>query len=233
MPLTFWKRGKKKPPEEPKAKAAEAPPQPPPKPEDLVADIHRRLVEAGLTIEGTREVFTRRVAEKFGSLEAFVRDVQADGPRAVTGFLAFWLGFEIERAAPLAGLLYHANQRLSGFKLKVDASEELHVNDAEKLREATLRMGDLAVTIQYRNPRDVFIEINEILVESGVRFLELETWTDKYAFMLVRSPVWEKLEGGDFVVVKALETANAGECGECASPVGTNWTRCMACEAPL
>lgn len=232
MPLRFWKRAEGKPPKKPEGPKTEVP-QVPKSPRDLVASTHRRLVEAGLTIEGTREVFMNRVNAEFGSLDAFAHAVEADAPRAVTRFLTKWLGFQLAPSVPLADILHDANQRLSGFKLKIDASEELRASDAEGLRETTLQMGDLAVTIQYRTARDVFIEINEILVDHGVRFLELETWTDDYAFMLVRSPVWEVLEPGDFVVAKALETATAGECRECSSPTGQNWARCIACDAPL
>src|SRR5437867_12387281 len=87
MPFKFWKKEEKKPSPPPPAKPAAtpaaraaakpaakpadkpAPPAPPRRtPEDIALEIHKGLVEAGLTIDGTREVFKKRVTEKVGSL---------------------------------------------------------------------------------------------------------------------------------------------------------------------
>ena len=82
MPFKFWKKEEtkpakappKKPEGKPSAKPAEKAPAkapekaaPPAKrpPIDVAAEIHKGLVEAGMAMEGTREVFKKRLAEKF------------------------------------------------------------------------------------------------------------------------------------------------------------------------
>lgn len=237
--MPFWKRGEKQPsapPTRPSAKVVPAPSPPAAPPLDadrVVSDAHHRLVESRLTIEGTLEVFRKRLVEKFGSLEAFARQYQTDGPKTLTQFLAGWIGFHVAPQFTLMDLLYNANQRLSSFGLQVNSSEEVRVNDAEGTREATVSLGDRATVIQYRTPREVFNEINDFLAENDVRFLQLETWSDASAFMLARSPQLDKLAAGDVVVVKEVETAVAGECPECGYPTGKNWARCIACGSPL
>src|SRR5438552_3611277 len=62
-------------------------------------------------------------------------------------------------------------------------------------------------------------------------FLELETWADDYAFLIVREPRWDKIAKNAFVIVKADQTANGGECGECGAPVGKYWSDCLKCGA--
>jgi len=238
--MPFWKRGDKQAPAQPQRPSAKVvpapsppPTAPPTDPDRVVSDAHHRLAEAGLTIEGTREVFRKRLAEKFGSIEAFVRQYQTEGPKTITQFLASWIGFHVAPEFTLVDLLYNANQRLSSFGLQVNSSEEVRVNDAEGTREATVSLGERATVIQFRTPREVFNEINDFLAENDVRFLQLETWSDASAFMLARSPQLDKLAAGDLVVVKEVETAVAGECPECGYPTGKNWARCIACGSPL
>ena len=248
MPLKFWKKEEKKPtppPAKPAEKpkkapekpAAAAPPAPAAKPkrapEDIAAEAHRGLVEAGLTIEGTREVFKKRLAEKSGSLEAFVAGYERDPAKAVTGFIASWLGFSVPEKFTLENLLYNANQRLSSFGVQVSANDEVILDEAQGRREVTLSLSEEMTTFEFQTPREVFVAINALLRGRAVRFLELETWSGGYAFMLAKTPRWDKLADGELVVVKAEETAGERECPECGSRVGEKWTTCIACNARL
>jgi hypothetical protein len=248
--MPFWKKEEKKPapppPKKPEGKPAakppaKAPPTAPPAapaapaatPEEAAKGVHKALVEAGLTIEGTREVFKKRLAEKFGSLEDFQRKMKEEPQASVTGFVTSWLGFTVYEKFDLADLLYNANQRLSSFGIQVDATDEVSVDGAQGLREATFTLGDRQTVLRFRNPREVFNEVNGMIRDRGVRFIELETWAESYAFMLVKSPKWESLARGELVIVKAEETATGGECPECGSRVGERWVTCIACNSPL
>ena len=196
-----------------------------------MTQVHQQLVEVGLTIEGTREVFKKRVEEEFGSLEAFAKEFKAAPPKAVTGFIASWLGFPVPAQFTLDDLLYNANQRLSGFGVQVSATNEMSVRETEGLREATFALGDHKAVVQFRTPRDIFNEINAMMKDRGVRFLELETWSEDYAFMLAKSPHWDKLAASPIVIVKADETATNGECPECGARAGEKWASCTGCGA--
>jgi len=250
MPFKFWKKEETKPakappkrPEgKPSAKPAEKAPAkapekaaPPAKrpPLDVAAEIHKGLVEAGLAMEGTREVFKKRLAEKFGSIEAFETTMKADPQATVTGFVVSWLGFTVPAKFDLADLLYSANQRLSSFGIQVNAADEVSVDDAQGLREATFTLGDAQTILQFQTPREVFSEINTMIRDRGVRFIELETWSDDYAFMLVKSPNWDSLARAELVIVKTEETATGGECPECGSRVGERWATCIACNTAI
>ena len=253
--MPFWKREEKKPappaPQPAKKEAerpkAAAPPQPPKPavtpakpaakpaaertPEEIVNGVHRSLVEAGLAIEGTREVFRKRAEEKFGSLDGFAKEYRADPSKAVTGFIASWLGFQVPGEFALDDLLYNANQRLSGFGVQVGVSDEKLVDRASGMREATFTLQEQQTVLQFQTPREVLNEVNAMIEDRGARFIELETWSDGYAFMLVKSPRWDKLASGKPVVVKAAETATDGDCPECGSKVGEKWASCIGCNA--
>ncbi len=253
MPFKFWKKEAQKaapaPPKKPEGKpaakpaekpAAKAPAKalekaaPPAKqPLDVAAEIHRGLVEAGLAMEGTREVFKKRLAEKFGSMEGFEATMTQDPQGTVTGFVVSWLGFTVPAKFDLADLLYSANQRLSSFGTQVSAADEVSVDDAQGLREATFTLGDSQTSLQFQTPREVFNEINSMVRDRGVRFIELETWSEGYAFMLVKSPNWDSLARAELVVVKTEETATGGECPECGSRVGKRWATCIACSTRI
>ena len=259
MPLKFWKKEEKKeeppPPKPPEVKptpkpaapapaptpvkppvrpaAKPAPPAPKRSPEDIAAEVHKGLVEFGLAVEATREVFKKRVAAKFGSLEEFERKMKENPQLIVTGFVVSWLGFTVPEKFDLADLLYQANQRLSSFGMQVSAKDEISVDEAQGLREATFSLGDQKVVLHFHNPREVFNELNTMIRDRGLRFIELETWSQEYAFMLVRSPNWDLLARGELVIVKAEETATDGECPECGSAVGERWVTCIACNSPL
>jgi len=249
MPFKFWKKEEAKPapapPKKPEGKAAQKAPEkapakeaekaPPAKraPLDVATEVHRGLVEAGLAMEATRDVFKKRLAEKFGSIEEFEKTMKQDPQATLTGFVVTWLGFTVPGKFDLAELLYSANQRLSSFGIQVSASDEVSVDDGQGLREATFTLGDSQTILQFQTPREVFNEINAMIRDRGVRFIELETWSDDYAFMLVKSPSWEFLARAELVVVKAEETATAGECPECGSRIGDRWATCIACNTAI
>ncbi len=246
--MPFWKREEKKPApppskpaqkaEAPKAEApaaapAPAPPKPPATPEEIVNGVHHALVEAGLTVEGTRDVFRKRVEETSGSLDAFAQEYRADPPKAVTGFVASWLGFRVSARFTLDELLKEANQRLSSFGMAVVASSERVVDREAGMREATFTLQEQETVLRFGTPRDVLGGMNAMIQERGVRFLELETWTDDYAFILAKPPRWEKLASGRPVVIKAPETATDGECPQCGAMAGEKWASCISCGAPF
>ncbi len=250
MPFKFWKKEETKPagvpPKKPEgkptarpaekapAKAAEKAALPAKRPPlDVAAEIHKGLVESGLAMEGTREVFKKRLAEKFGSIEGFEGTMKEDPQGTVTGFVVSWLGFTVPAKFDLADLLYSANQRLSSFGIQVNAADEVSVDDAQGLREATFTLGDAQTILQFQIPREVFNEINAMIRDRGVRFIELETWSDDYAFMLVKNPKWDSLARAELVIVKTEETATGGDCPECGSRVGERWATCIACNTAI
>ncbi len=247
--MPFWKREEKKPasppaqparkeaarpePTPPAAAPEPAPAKPPASPEDIANGVHRALVEAGLTVEGTRDVFKKRIEAQSGSLEAFAVEYRADPPKAVTAFIASWLGFPVPAQFALEDVLADANQRLSSFGMQIIGSNERVKDAAAGLREATFTLQEQEVTVKFGTPREVFNEMNSMIQERGVRFLELETWTDDYAFMLAKPPKWDKLVSGRLVVIKAPETATDGECPQCGSKLGEKWASCIGCNARL
>jgi len=222
-----------KPATKPAAPTAKVVPAPKRTPEEIVTEVHRALVEFGLAVEATREVFKKRIAAKFGSLEDFERKMKENPQSIVTGFVVSWLGFTVPEKFDLGGLLYEANQRLSSFGMQVSATDEISVDEAQGLREATFTLGNEKVVLHFHNPREVFNEINTMIRDRGLRFIELETWSEDYAFMLVKSPNWDVLARGELVIVKAEETATDGECPECGSAIGERWVTCIACNSPL
>src|SRR5438309_11217746 len=91
MPFKFWKKEESKPAPPPsrktESKAVEKAPETAPAkggpkapekeaapkrtPVDVAEEIHKGLVEAGLAMEGTREVVEKRPADRYASLDAF------------------------------------------------------------------------------------------------------------------------------------------------------------------
>jgi hypothetical protein len=99
------------------------------------------------------------------------------------------------------------------------------------LRKAKLLMGDQERVVRFKDARDFLKPVNDLIGSKKLAFLELETWGDDFAFLLVREPRWEKIAATDLVVVKAEQTAKGGECGECGAPVGRFWSDCLKCGA--
>ncbi len=223
----------------PKVEAAtvetkQAPPAAEASPTDVdavVAEVHGGLVELGLTIPGTRAVFSKRVAAFPGGPSAFVATYRKRSYRAGTAILASWLGFLAPLEFEPAKLLADINLRLSSFKLAVGMGELTWLDQELGLRKARLRFGDQEKVVRFKDARDFVKGVNELIAPKKLVFLELETWTNDHAFLLVREPKWDKLASTTLVVVKAPQTAVGGECGECGAPVGTNWHDCLSCGA--
>ncbi len=204
------------------------------KPEDVdaaVQEVHAGLVDLGLTISGTKPVFLKRIASYPGGAAAFLADYRAEPYRAVTRTLTDWLGFRAPGEFDPIRLLDEVNLRLSSFKLSAQMTDMSWLDKELGLRKARLRVVDQERVVRFKDARDFVKGLNELLAPKKVGLLELETWSDDYAFLLAREPRWEKLASTNLVVVKAPQTAVGGECGECGAPVGAHWHDCLACGA--
>lgn len=216
----------------PAKKEAPAPPAPSAAELDaVVTEVHSGLVDLGLTIPGTRAVFTKKVAEFRGGPGQFVATYRERSYRAATAILASWLGFVAPLDFDPGKLLADINPRLSSFKLSITMGDLTWLDQELGLRKARLRSGDQEKVVRFKDARDFVKGVNELITSKKLVFLELETWTDAHAFLLVREPKWDKLAATSLVVVKAPQTAVGGECGECGAPVGTNWHDCLSCGA--
>ncbi len=222
---------------EPSAKKSEekpAPPPTPPKPgevEVFVNEAHAGLVDLGLTVAPTKAVFAKRVAAYPGGAGAFVADYRAAPYKAVTRVLADWLGFRVPETFELDAILKEVNPRLSSFKLTLAAKDPTWLDKELNLRKARLIVGEQEKVVRFKDARDFLKGVNELLAGRKLAFLELETWADDFAFLLVREPRWDKLKNPELVVIKADQTATGGECGECGAPVGKYWSDCLKCGA--
>jgi len=261
MPFKFWKKEKPEKgkeeaereekkeakketpaPAEAKGKAAEPEGKKPegkaePKPlqpgeiEVVVNEVHTALVNLGLTVPPTRAVFGKRVAAYPGGEAAFVADYRSVPHRAVTRVLADWLGFRAPDAFNSDALLSEVNLRLSSFKLNVQSKDLTWLDQELNLRKARLVLGDQEKVVRFKDARDLLKSVNDLLVSKKLVFVELETWADDFAFILIREPPWDKIARTQLVVVKADQTAKDGECGECGAPVGKYWSDCLKCGA--
>jgi hypothetical protein len=233
--------GAKKPeaakPEGAKAEAAkpEAKPAPeaaaPAKVAAVVDEVHARLVGLGLTVPPTKPVFTKRVASFPGGEAAFVKEYESEPYRAVTRVLSDWVGFHVPESFDPDQLLSEVNLRLSSFNLAVESKDLSWLDQDLNLRKAKLVLGDQEKVVRFKDARDFMKGVNELIDPRKLAFLELETWDDRFAFLLVREPRWEKLAETELVVVKADQTAHGGECGECGAAVGKYWSDCLKCGA--
>ena len=219
-----------------KGPVAEPTPAKPPAaaPEEVAAavdQVHSALVGLGLTIAGTKGVFSKRIASYPGGASAFVRDLREAPYKAGTLALEEWLGFAATADFDPPRLLDEVNLRLSSFKTSVQMTDLTWLDEELGLRKAKIRLGDEERVVRFKDARDFVKGINELLAPKKLAFLELETWTDGFAFLLVKEPQWEKLAASDLVIVKAPQTAAGGECGECGAPVGAHWHDCLSCGA--
>jgi hypothetical protein len=215
-------------------KKPEGKPAPPPTPQEIEAalsEAHGVLVDLGLTVPPTRPVFGKRVAGYPGGEAAFAASYRSERHRAVTRLLADWLGFRVPDAFEPDALLSEVNLRLSSFKLSIQLKDLTWLDKELNLRKAKLVMGDVERVVRFKDARDFVKSVNELIGSKKLAFLELETWGDDYAFLLVREPRWDKIAATDWVVVKAEQTAKGGECGECGAPVGKYWSDCLKCGA--
>ncbi len=220
------------------AAAIEAAPKaekaPEPSPSDLevaVGELHAGLVDLGLTIAGTKAVFAKRVAAFPEGTGSFLSTYRETPYRAGTRILADWLGFRAPADFDPEKLLADVNLRLSSFKLSVQMTDLTWLDQELSLRKARLRLGETEKVVRFKDARDFIRGVNDLIAPRKLAFLELETWSRDYAFLLVRDPKWDKLAATKLVVVKAPQTAVGGECGECGAPVGENWHDCLSCGA--
>lgn len=216
------------------AKKPEAKPPAPPKPgavDALIDEVHAGLVDLGLTVPPTKAVFAKRVAAYPGSEAAFLAAYESEPYRAVTRVLADWLGFRVPEQFEPDELLKEVNLRLSSFKLSVTSRDLSWLDQELNLRKAKLVLGDQEKVVRFKDARDFLKSVNELIASKKLAFLELETWTDDFGFILVREPKWDRLADTELVVVKADQTAKGGECGECGAPVGKYWSDCLKCGA--
>ena len=209
-------------------------PAPPPGPADAAAAIdeaHAALVDLGLTVPPTKGVFAKRVAAYPGGEAAFLADYRVEPYRAVTRVLADWLGFRVPEVFEPDALLKEVNPRLSSFKLSVQLKDLTWLDKELNLRKAKLVLADQERIVRFKDVRDLVKSVDDLLAPKKLAFLELETWTDDFAFLLVREPRWDKIAPTNVVVIKADQTATGGECGECGAPVGKYWRDCLKCGA--
>lgn len=197
----------------------------------IASEVHAGLVNLGLTIPATKGVFTKRVAAYPGGTTAFVEAYETARYRATTNLLADWLAFRAPADFTPEKLLEEINLRLSSFKLTIRMSDLTWLDQELSLRKARLNLDGQDKVVRFKDARDFIRGINELVASRKIVFLELETWSDAFAFLLVRDPKWDKLASTDLVVVKAPQTAVGGECGECGAPVGQNWHDCLSCGA--
>jgi hypothetical protein len=216
--------------QKPEMKAPPRPPQPG-EVDAAVNEAHAAIAETGLTVPQTRTVFAKRVASYPGGEAAFLADFRSTPHRAVTRVLADWLGFHVPEVFEPETLLADVNLRLSSFKLSVQLKDLTWLDKELNLRKAKLVLGDQEKVVRFKDARDLLKSVNELLAAKKLAFLELETWADDYAFLIVREPRWDKIAKNAFVIVKADQTANGGECGECGAPVGKYWSDCLKCGA--
>ena len=216
--------------QKPEPKAPPRPPQPG-EVEAAVNEAHAAIVETGLTVPQTRTVFAKRAALYPGGEAAFLADFRSTPHRAVTRVLADWLGFHVPEVFEPDTLLADVNLRLSSFKLSMQLKDLTWLDKELSLRKAKLVLGDQEKVVRFKDARDLLKSVNELLAPKKLAFLELETWADDYAFLIVREPRWDKIAKNAFVIVKADQTANGGECGECGAPVGKYWSDCLKCGA--
>jgi hypothetical protein len=208
--------------------------KPAPEPADvdaLVTEAHTGLVDLGLTIPATKTVFAKRVGAYPGGIAAFADAYKTAPYRATTKLLADWLGIRAPADFTPETFLEEVNLRLSSFKLAVKMTDMTWLDQELSLRKGRLNLDGQEKVVRFKDARDLVRGINELLAPRKIVFLELETWSEEFAFMLVRDPKWDKLSGTDLVVVKAPQTAVGGECGECGAPVGANWHDCLSCGA--
>lgn len=255
MPLKFWKKEKpekeeEKGKEEKEAEKPKAPPTPTKKAETQEAEteaaklearpaeadatirqVHADLVDLGLTIPATKDIFTKRLVSLPGGSAAFLKEYESEPHKAVTRVLASWLGIHAAPDFDPGKLLTEVNPRLSSFGLNVEVHDLTWLDQELGLRKARLRLGEQDKVVRFKDARDFLKGVNDLIASKKLVFIELETWSDDFAFLMVRDPKWDKLAATDLVVVKEPQTAVGGECGECGAKVGKYWNDCLSCGA--
>lgn len=218
----------------PAAPAARAPSPPAGPPADAGATfdaVHADLVSLGLTIPATKGIFGKRLEAFPGGRDAFLRLYASEPYKAVTRVLAEWLAIRAHVDFEPQSLLADVNPRLSSFGMSIEIHDLAWLDQELGLRKCRLRLGDQEKVVRFKDPRDFLKGVNDLVSPRKVSFIELETWSDELAFLLVRDPKWAALAATDHVVVKDPQTATGGECGECGAKVGKYWNDCLSCGA--
>src|SRR5437899_1528865 len=141
--------------------------------------------------------------------------------------LRFWKKEKPEKGKPEA-----ESEKPKAKPKEKPAGQPARIEKAEKPEPAVKKPEEKpAAPAAPPKPGEVEVFVNELLVGRKLAFLELETWADDFAFLLVRDPRWDKLKNPELVVIKADQTATGGECGECGAPVGKYWSDCLKCGA--
>lgn len=242
--MPFWKKEKQevvqqvakpKPPEAAKAAPPAASPKDAPKGDanETLHTAHGGLVALGLTTGATRDIFVKRAAAYPGGSEAFLKLHAAEPHKANTLLLGQWLGVAAKTDFDPQAFLAEVNPRLSSFGFSIGMQDVTWLDKDLGLRKARFRLGELEKVVRFKDPRDFVKGINELVAPRKVALIELETWSDDHAFLLVREPNWTALAQTELVVVKDPRTATGGQCGECGANVGIHWYDCLSCGAVL
>jgi hypothetical protein len=217
------------------AAAPAAPARPAPEraaaPPGTIDDAHAALVSLGLTIPATKAIFGKRVDAFPGGRDAFLKLYASEPYKAVTQVLAAWLGIRTQADFDPEAFLADVNPRLSSFGMTIEVKDLAWLDQELGLRKCKLRLGDHEKVVRFKDPRDFLKGVNDLVSTKKVSFIELETWADELAFLLVRDPKWDALASTELVVVKDPQTAADGECGECGAKVGKYWNDCLSCGA--
>src|SRR5438046_8522724 len=185
----------KKPEEKKPEPAAPTRPPQPGDAEGAIGEAHAALVDLGLTVPLTKGVFAKRVAAYPGGEMAFVADYRTEPYRAVTRVLGDWLGFRVPEVFEPDVLLKEINPRLSSFKLNVQLKELTWLDQELNLQKADLLLGEQKKIVRFTDVGSLVKSVNELLAPKKLAFLELETWDDDFAFLLIREPRWDKIAG--------------------------------------
>lgn len=200
-------------------------------PEAAIREAHAALVDLGLTTPATKAIFEKRVAAYSGGPEGFAKDYREEPHRATTRVLVEWLAVRAPIDFDPPGFLEEVNPRLSSFGLSAELRELTWLDKELGLRKGRVLIGGQEKIVRFKDPRDFVRGVNELIAPKRAVFLELETWSDEFAFLLARDPQWDRLAASEAVVVKSPQTAVGGQCGECAAPVGKYWHDCLTCGA--
>jgi len=200
-------------------------------PDEAVRKVHEGLVELGLVARPTKDVFAKRVAGYPGGRDAFLDELDREPWKPTTKLLAGWLALRSRYDFDPEALLAEVNPRLSSFGLSIVIEGLAWLDQELNLRKAKLRLADREKVVRFKDPRDFLRGLNDLLAPKRLAFVELETWSENPAFLMVRDPKWPGLAETDVVVVKDPQTANFGECGECGARVGKHWNDCLSCGA--
>jgi len=129
--------------------------------------------------------------------------------------------FRVPETFELDAILKDVNPRLSSFKLALAAKDLTWLDQELNLRKVKLILGDQEKVVRFKTRGTLLKGVNEILASRKLAFVELETWADDFAFLLVRDPRWDKLKNPELVVIKATRQPRAVSAGSAARRSGS------------